>query len=510
MSTLRVVLTDQLSRSLSSLRDVDRVADVVLMAEAPDQIAPLRCHKQKVVLLLSAMRHFADRLRREGVCVEYVGLESRGSSWSLTDEVGRMLARRAFARIVVTEPGDWRVAESVGQWGARFMVPVEIRPDDRFLCSRTDFRRWAEGRVAPRMEHFYRRMRRDTGWLMQDGRPLGGRWNYDAANRRALPDGVVAPAIRRSAPDALTREVMALTRRRLEGWFGAVDGFAWPVTRQQALTALREFVDSRLPLFGDYQDAMRAGDDHLFHSVLSPCLNIGLLEPREVCEAALGAWQSGSAPLHAVEGFIRQIVGWREYVRGIYWSHMPGYPESNHFGAERPLPQFYWTGETDMRCLREVIGATIRNAYAHHIQRLMVTGNFALLAGVAPAEVEEWYLMVYADAFEWVELPNTHGMALYADGGLLASKPYAASGAYINRMSNYCDACPYDPKARHGAGACPFTVLYWRFLVANEALLRSNPRMILPYRLLHGWSEEERRRLLREGDALLARLVPAG
>jgi deoxyribodipyrimidine photolyase-related protein len=256
------------------------------------------------------------------------------------------------------------------------------------------------------------------------------------------------------------------------------------VTREQALQALQHFVSQALPRYGDYQDAMRSGEPWLFHSLLSTSLNIGLLLPAEVCEAAIAQWRAGTAPLNAVEGFVRQILGWREYVRGLYWAWMPGYAESNHLQAQRPLPAFFWTGNTSLRCLSQVIHETRRNAYAHHIQRLMITGNFALLAGLAPAEVEQWYLAVYADAFDWVELPNTHGMVLHADGGLLASKPYAASGAYISRMSDYCKGCAYNPKLKTGAKACPFNYLYWDFLLRNREKLAGNVRLAMPYRSL--------------------------
>jgi deoxyribodipyrimidine photolyase-related protein len=341
---------------------------------------------------------------------------------------------------------------------------------------------------------------------MTGGKPQGGRWNYDAENRKALPGNITLPRSRRFAPDTLTREVLSLVRQRFADHFGELDSFGWAVTRKDALRALRHFITTCLPQFGDYQDAMKAGEDFLFHSVLSPYLNIGLLDPQEVCEAALAACQKGTAPLHAVEGFIRQILGWREYVRGIYRMHMPAYAQSNFLGASRALPEFYWTGETDVKCLRETIEAARRNAYAHHIQRLMITGNFALLAGVVPAQVEEWYLIVFADAFDWVELPNTHGMALHADGGLLGSKPYAASGAYINRMSDYCSSCAYNPKIKLGPEACPFNYLYWRFLIVNETRLDSNPRMRMPYRTLARMTVEHRRRIIRQAEAFLAGL----
>lgn len=506
IKTLRLVLGDQLSCSISALRDIDRARDVVLMAEVHEETTYVRHHRQKLVLVLSAMRHFARRLRAEGVCVDYVRLDDEDNSGSFTSELGRALARHAVDRIVATAPGEWRVWEMMRTWGELFGVPVEIREDDRFLCSRTEFAAWAEGRKLLRMEFFYRHMRRKTGWLMSQDQPEGGRWNYDAENRKALPRSLTLPPGHRFIPDDMTREVMTLVNRHFAHHFGDLESFGWAVTRDEALEALQHFVTNSLPRFGDFQDAMKSGEDFLFHSVLSPYLNLGLLNPREVCETVLAAYQQGAVPLPAVEGFIRQILGWREYVRGIYWLYMPAYPQTNFFKAERPLPAFYWTGATDMKCLREVVEATRRNAYAHHIQRLMVTGNFALLAGVAPARVEEWYLAVYADAFEWVELPNTHGMALHADGGLLGSKPYAASGAYIDRMSDYCAGCAYTPGIKLGPRACPFNYLYWYFLIVNEARLKPNPRMAMPYRTLARMTSERRRQIVQQAEAFLARL----
>jgi deoxyribodipyrimidine photolyase-related protein len=517
MRTLRVVLGDQLARTISALRDL-ATDDVVLMVEIHDETVYVRHHQQKLILVLSAMRHFAAALRAEGIAVDYVHLDAEGNTGSFTGEVRRALGRHSVDRVVLTEPGEWRVLEMVQGWAEHLGVPVEMREDDRFLCSRADFAAWAEGRKVLRTADFYREMRRRTGWLMvgnapADGRapgdgraPEGGHWSCDTENRKALPQEVRAPASPTFAPDSITREVMALVGRRFADHFGGRASFGWAVTREAALHALAVFVDERLAQFGAYQDAMRVGDDLLFHAALSPYLNLGLLGAREVCEAVLAAYQQGTAPLASVEGFVRQILGWREYVRGIYWRFMPDYAQTNALAATRPLPDFYWTGETEMACVRETIEATRRNAYAHHIQRLMVTGNFALLAGLAPAEVEAWYLSVYADAFEWVELPNTHGMALYADGGQMASKPYAASGAYIDRMSDACAGCVYDPKVKLGRGACPFNLLYWHFLMLNEALLKPNPRMSLVYGTLARMPAERRQRIAEEARAFLATL----
>ncbi len=481
---LRVVLGDQCSAGLSALAGLDPARDVVLLAEVMGECTYVPHHPQKIALVLSAMRHFARALAARGVAVDHVRLEDAGNTGTLSGEVARAVARHRPARIVATHPGEWRVLEAMRGWEEATGIPVEIREDDRFFCDLGWFRRWAQGRRQMRMEFFYREMRRATGLLMEGEEPAGGAWNFDAENRKALPKGLVPPPPRRFPPDAITAEVLDLVARRFGGHFGRLDGFAWPVTAAEARAALADFVAHRLAGFGDYQDAMARGEPVLFHALVSTSLNIGLLTPRECCEAAEAAWRAGRAPLNAVEGFIRQILGWREYVRGIYWLKMPGYAATNALGATRPLPWFWWSGETEMACMAAVIGQTRDLAYAHHIQRLMVTGNFALLAGLDPAAVNEWYMAVFADAYEWVELPNTHGMALHADGGAMASKPYAASGAYINRMSDYCRGCAYDVKAQTGAKACPFNVLYWDFMARHAERFAGNPRMAMPLRNL--------------------------
>ena len=503
MSTLRVILGDQLSHDISALAGLDRAYDRVLMMEVADETTYVPHHKQKIVLVLSAMRHFADELRAKGIAVDYVELDDADNTGRFDSEVRRAAMRLVPDRIVVTEPGEWRVRTMVERWEALTGTPVEIRDDNRFFASRARFAAWAQGRRGWRMEHFYREMRREHAILMDGDEPAGGAWNYDAANRKRLPAGATPPTRLRFPPDARTRAVMDLVARRFGDHFGDLDAFGWPVTRAEALRALQDFLIHGLPDFGDYQDAMRAGAPFLFHGLLSPALNIGLLSPREICAAAETAWRSGAAPLNAVEGFVRQILGWREYVRGVYWTLMPDYAGANALHATRPLPGFYWSGETQMRCLREAIGSTARHAYSHHIQRLMVTGNFALLAGVAPREIERWYLAVYADAFEWVEMPNTLGMAVFADGGRMASKPYAASGAYIARMSDFCGGCAYDVKQKSGPGACPFNYLYWAFLIRNRTHLAGNPRLAMPYRTLAAWSDARRNAVVAEAAGFL-------
>ena len=497
------VLGDQLSHSLSSLAAGDRSGDVVLMVEVADETTYVRHHKQKIVLVLAAMRHFADELREAGWRVDYVRLDEEGNTGSFAGEVKRAVGRHSAARILVTEPGEWRVLKSMEGWDEACGVPLQILPDDRFVCSREEFAAWAKDRRTLTMEFFYREMRRKTGLLMDHDRPEGGRWNFDAENRRPAARDLFMPKPERFRPDAATREVMALVGERCADHFGDLEPFGWAVTRADALNALDAFVKKALPRFGDYQDAMLRDEDFLYHAVLSPYINIGLLDPLEVCRRVEEAWRAGDVPLNAAEGFIRQIIGWREYVRGVYWLKMPGYAGMNALDARRDLPWFYWSGETDMACMAAAIGATKRNAYAHHIQRLMVTGTFALLAGIAPRQIHEWYLIVYADAFEWVELPNVIGMSQFADGGILGTKPYAASGAYVDRMSDYCATCRYDVKKRIGDDSCPFNALYWDFLARNADRLKGNRRLAMPYRNWERMDRETRSALRRQASDFL-------
>lgn len=506
MKTLRLILGDQLTREISSLRDLDIAEDIVLMAEVRAEASYAPHHKQKLVLIFSAMRHFAESLRKEGVNLTYVDYLTPENSGSLIGEVRRIAEQLNVERVVLTEPGEWRVLQELRSLESETEILLEIREDDRFFASHSRFEKWAEGRKSLRMEYFYRELRRETGILMDDGTPAGGDWNFDAENRKALPRNMQLPERVRFPPDNITREVMEMVESQFPDNFGDLTSFGWATTRHDTLIVLNEFISDVLPSFGDYQDAMRAGAPFIFHSLLSPYLNIGLLTPCEVCEKAEEAYREGAAPINAVEGFIRQILGWREFVRGIYWHTMPDYAENNFLDAHRPLPSFYWTGNTDMKCISEVVDQTRSHAYSHHIQRLMVTGNFALLAGLSPREVSDWYLAVYADAFDWVELPNTSGMSLFADGGLLASKPYAASGAYISRMSNFCSECRYKVKERTGETACPFNYLYWAFLIKNETKLSENPRMRMPYRTLDKWSAAEKKRLLENAQRFLSQL----
>lgn len=497
---------DQLSLNLSSLQHSDKGSSVVLMAEVQEEATHIKHHKKKIAFIFSAMRHMAVRLREEGWQVRYVRLEDADNTGSFASEIRRAVADLKCARVCLTEPSEWRVLMSLRSLAEDLANPIEFLPDTRFVASNEEFANWASGRKQLRMEYFYREMRRKTGLLMDGDQPDQGRWNFDADNRNAAEPDLFMPQPLKFEPDSITRDVLALVARRFDNHIGDLEPFWFGVTAEQASRALEHFVTSALPHFGDFQDAMLEGEEFLYHSVLSHYINVGLLDPLEVCHRIAKEYEKGCVPINAAEGFIRQIIGWREYVRGIYWLHMPEYVERNFFETERDLPSFYWTGETEMACLRAAIGQTKRQAYAHHIQRLMVTGNFAMLIGVEPRQVHEWYLAVYADAFEWVELPNTLGMSQYGDGGLLGSKPYASSGNYINKMSNHCAGCEYDVKKKTGDKACPFNALYWDFLARNEDKLASNPRLGQIYATWRRMSSETQSAYRNSAAGFLAKL----
>ncbi|MBS3824356.1 MAG: cryptochrome/photolyase family protein [Wenzhouxiangellaceae bacterium] len=482
MPRLALVTGDQLSPALASLRAITPGRDHVLMAELADEAGYVPHHVKKIALIFSAMRHFAGELEQAGQRVYYHSFDPDSRIRSFSDAIEMHCREHDIDEIVLTRPGEWRVFDEFGRLEKRLGVPVHVLEDERFVSTPDEFAEWAGDRAQLRMEFFYRRMRRKTGLLMsEDGEAEGGQWNFDADNRRKWKGEPKSARPMSFAPDATTQAVLDLVDRRIDS-FGRLDGFDFAVTRAQARRALRHFVKTALPWFGDYQDALPDDEDFLFHSRLSAYLNIGLLDPLEVCRAVEAAWRAGDVPLNAAEGYIRQIIGWREFVRGIYWLKMPEYADENFLGGDQDLPEWYWSGETGMRCLQRAIENTRNNAYAHHIQRLMVTGNFGLLLGVRPKELCDWYLAVYADAFEWVELPNTLGMVLFGDGGLLASKPYAASGKYIQRMGDHCANCRYAVTERTGHDACPFNALYWDFLMRNEDSLGGNPRMRMMYR----------------------------
>jgi deoxyribodipyrimidine photolyase-related protein len=480
MRHLILVLGDQLNADASAFDGFDVEQDAVWMAEVDAESTEVPSTKARTAFFLAAMRHFRDDLRARKVLVHYVDLTAADNTHTLAGELARAARQLRPSTLTVTEPGDYRVLQTLKQTADRLGVPLEVRRDRHFFGSLEEFQHYAVGHPQLRMEYFYRAMRtRHRVLLDESGKPEGGQWNFDRDNRQHFtargPDTVPSPLT--FPPDETTAEVIALVKQRFAKLYGEVDDFDWPVTPADAQRALTDFIENRLAQFGRYQDAMWTREPVLYHSRLSAAMNLKLLDPHEVVRAAESAYRSGQVPLASAEGFIRQILGWREYVRGIYWLHMPDYAQSNALEANQPLPGFYWTADTKMACLQAAIGQTLKYGYAHHIQRLMVTGSYAMLLGVRPKEITDWYLAVYVDAVEWVELPNTQGMSQYADGGLMGSKPYAATGRYIDRMSNYCRQCPFDPAKHTGNDACPFTTLYWDFLLKHQERLAANRRM---------------------------------
>jgi deoxyribodipyrimidine photolyase-related protein len=507
MTTLRLILADQLSELLVSLSGACKNSDIIMLCEVMSEATYVPHHPKKIAFLFSSMRHFAEELRCKGYKIRYIRLDDPLNTGSLEGEIKRAIAELEPERIIVTEPGEWRILTMMQQWEISLGIPVEILRDDRFLCSIPEFEKWARDKKQLRMEFFYREMRKKYGILMEkDNKPTGGEWNYDKENRKPPKVGIKSPPRMRHKKSTITHEVLALVREKFSHHFGKLEPFHYAVNREQALLELDHFMESCLSQFGDYQDAMVAGEPYLYHALISSYLNAGLLLPLEICQKAEVAYHDGKAALNAVEGFIRQILGWREYVRGIYWHHMPEYAELNFFNARTPLPDFYWGAKTQMFCVGEAVSHTQDHAYSHHIQRLMITGNFALLAGLDVKAVQAWYLAVYSDAYEWVEMPNTLGMALFGDGGIMASKPYAASGKYIHRMSDYCQRCPYDPDVMTGENACPFNSLYWDFLARNESKLRSNHRLSYVFSTWHKFTLEKKQAIVTQAQYILQRM----
>lgn len=498
------VLGDQLDLDSPALADCDAARDLVLMAEVREESKHVWSTKPRTAFFLAAMRHFRDALLADKRRVSYRAIGTH-SFHSLVEVLIDAVNTHRPQKVVMVEPGDWRIEQALMAAAKEHGFTLAMREDTHFMCSRHEFSAWARGYKQLRMEFFYRMMRKRHGVMMDGDQPIQGRWNFDAENRGTFPKtgpGAV-PETHRVPPDRLTSEVLADVGQHFSEHPGSLDDFAWPVTREDALVALRKFVDERLPHFGAYQDAMWTDAPFLYHAHLSAAMNVKLLNPREVVAAAVAALETGHAPIEAVEGFVRQVIGWREFIRGVYWLDMPGMREANHFNHKRALPSWYWTGETQMNCMRQVVTQTMRYGYAHHIQRLMVTGIFGLLAEVSPQAIEDWYLAVYVDAVDWVELPNVAGMAIYANGGRFTSKPYIASGQYIKRMSNYCQGCRYRPDVKTGPNACPVTTLYWHFLDRHEKMLLGNPRTALMTKNITRLSAEERDALRQQAALML-------
>ncbi|MEC7241730.1 MAG: cryptochrome/photolyase family protein [Myxococcota bacterium] len=475
----------------------------VVFVESIEKGASLPFHKQKLVLVISALRHFAQELRKEGFEVEIV----RAATY--VDGIRKHVERHASSSVEALVPRDVGLEKSLR--AADFGVPLRLYDDGgeggHFLLTREEFREWAGEKDTLRMDVFYRWMRRRLNLLMDGKKPVGGKWSYDADNRKPVR-GQQAPALPRYAPDAITLQVMDEVEQWSDGW-GSTEGFGWPVTRADALHALNAFLEERFAHYGDFQDAMVEGERFLWHACISPALNLGLLHPSDLIEGALEAHEKGSAPLNAVEGFIRQVIGWREFIRGVYHLRMPGLREANRFGADQPLPDFFWDpNRTEMACVSDAVRGVQESGYAHHIQRLMVLGNLGLVLGIRPIELSHWFWAGFVDAHEWVELPNVHGMALAADP-TFTTKPYAASGAYIHRMSNHCKGCRYKVKEKVGSDSCPFNSLFWDFMVRHRPTLSENPRIGVLYRTWDRWEEPLQNAVRQRADEFRQSLRPA-
>ena len=483
MTTLRLVLGDQLN-PLHPWFDQVRDDIVYALMEVRQETDYVLHHAQKILAIFAAMRDFARQLEVAGHRVHYLTIDDPANRQDIPANLDALLAEHQASAFEYQAPDEWRLDIQLAEYTRSLPHPTCMVDSAHYYTSRDEATALFAGKKQWLMERFYRAMRVKHGVLMDDGAPVGGQWNYDADNRKAWPGTPPEPPDFRPTHDHSTLW-QSLAAAGVKS-FGApqAGAFRWPINRAEALAQLDAFLSHVMPHFGDYQDAMSTRAWRLFHSQLSFALNTKMLDPREVVGAAELAWRAGGVPLAAAEGFIRQILGWREYVRGVYWARMPEYAAHNHFGHTLPLPRWFWSGETKMRCLAHAIGQSLEHAHAHHIQRLMVIGNFALLAGLDPQAVHRWYLGVYIDAFEWVELPNTLGMSQFADGGLLATKPYVSSAAYIDRMSDYCRGCAYDPKKRTGDTACPFNSLYWDFFDRHAASLGRNPRLGMVYRQL--------------------------
>jgi len=507
MRTLRLILGDQLNINHSWFKVVDEDVVYVLM-EVVSETSYVTHHIQKIVAFFLAMRCFCDELRKRGHRVEYLKFDDLSNAQNFPENIQRLLEQGRFELFEYQLPDEYRLDQLLSSFVSGLQIPAKLHDSEHFLTERLELREMFKGKKSYLMENFYRAMRRRTGILMEGEQPVGGKWNFDLENRNKLPKGIVVPKAPEFQRDV--SDLVSMLKRMQVRTLGSIDAqnFPWPVTRQEGLELLKFFNAKLLDRFGEFQDALSTDEKFLFHSRLSFVLNSKLISPLEIVTAAVKEWQRRpeQISLPQIEGFVRQIIGWREYMRGIYWDRMPEFAEENYLEQTGELPQFYWTGETKMHCMQKAIGQSLENAYAHHIQRLMVTGNFALLAGVDPSQVDEWYLGIYIDAIEWVELPNTRGMSQFADGGIVATKPYISSANYLNKMSNYCKGCHYDHKRRSGENACPFNALYWNFLERHRDKLGSNPRMTMMYKLLDGIQPVEKTEILQTADSYLKNL----
>lgn len=506
MTTLRLILGDQLNR-LHSWYSNTASESVFVMMEIRQETDYVLHHAQKILAIFAAMREFAKQLKESGFSVHYIAIDDPANKQSLPANLDSLAVQYNANAIEYQAPDEWRLDQQLRAYSKQQAIPCSMVDTEHFYTGRNEAADYFSNKQQWLMENFYRMMRVKHRVLLDaNERPSGGQWNFDHDNRKAWKGTPRQPHDARIEHDhsALWKVITGAGVKS----FGSPNEnhLPWPLNRDEALLQLESFIDEVLPNFGDFQDAMNTGAPRLFHSLLSFAINIKMLSPCEVVERAERAYREGTAPLAAVEGFIRQIIGWREYMRGVYWSRMPGYEKSNVFANHIALPKWYWNGETKMRCLKHSIGQSLENGHAHHIQRLMVIGNFALIAGIDPNEVHEWYLGVYVDAYEWVEMPNVLGMSQFADGGALATKPYASSASYMDKMSDYCKGCHYNRKERTTEDACPFNALYWNFFDRNAQRLQRNPRLAMVYKQLARMDDEAKQAMTDRANDLRTRL----
>lgn len=504
--TLRLVLGDQLNQQHSWLQKVDDEVLYVLMEIKPES-EYVTHHIQKVVGIFAAMRAFAAALKKAGHQVIYYKINQSDNKQHFVDNCNVLIKKYGIEKFEYQEPDEYRLDKLLKDYAAKLDIQTAVVSSEHFYTHREELGEYAAGKKSIIMEHFYRKMRKKHQVLMDGEDPLGGKWNYDGSNRKKLPRGhePPAPKLYKHNLEDLYEEIKAAGLKTI----GNIDTqkFIWTITPKEAAEVLSDFVTRLLPFFGTYQDAMHEEYWSIYHSRLSFAMNIKMISPQQVVEAAEKAyWDKEDIDITQVEGFVRQILGWREFMRGIYWMEMPDYAAENFFGANQKLPTYFWDGNTKMNCVKHAVQQSLDYAYAHHIQRLMITGNFCLMAGIDPKEVDEWYLGIYIDAFEWVEITNTRGMSQYADGGLVATKPYCSSANYIDKMSNYCKNCHYDKKKKVGEGACPFNSMYWNFLDQHQEKLQSNTRMNMMYRLWEKKNSNEKTELLEQAAYYLDQL----
>lgn len=505
--TLRLILGDQLNSNHSWYAKVNTEVIYVMMEVMQEQNYVMH-HIQKIIGFFAAMRNFAHQLAKKGHQVTYFKLDDEGNEQTFDKNILSLINQHKIEKFEYQLSDEYRLDEQLKNFCNDLHIPYEVADTEHFLTTRYEVKDFFGDQKSYLMENFYRHMRINLGILMNDDQPVGKRWNFDKENRKKYDQKVPLPEVLVFDQDLSSLKQMV--DKMGVKYFGRVDEkeFGWPLTRAKALKALDNFCEKLLPHFGTYEDAMLQEHISLFHSRLSFALNTKIIAPAEVVSKVLYHWQQNKATItiEQVEGYIRQVIGWREFMRGVYWAKMPGFAKLNFFNAKRKLPQWFWTGETNMNCLKKCIGQSLDHAWAHHIQRLMVIGNFALITGLNPDEVDEWYLGVYIDAIQWVEITNTRGMSQFADGGIIASKPYAGSAAYINKMSDYCKTCHYDHKKRHGEKACPYNSLYWDFFHRNTAKLEHNPRIGITYKLLDKFTKAELEDTLLQADKCLNQL----